>query len=78
VCGIGCLIGGLFANLPFIVAPPTSVSIFYSVFVQQRNFNTNDASTAVIISGLLLVLFGYRPLGHFLSKVFHALYERIV
>jgi hypothetical protein len=32
--GVGCVVSGLFANLPFIIAPPTSVSIFFSVFLQ--------------------------------------------
>ena len=70
VCGIGCLVAGVFANLPFIIAPPTAVSIFYSVFIRQNNnMSTDTASSCVIISGVILIFFGYRPLGRLATKV---------
>ena len=70
VCGIGCLVAGIFANLPFIIAPPTAVSIFYSVFIRQNSGMSPDAaSTCVILSGAMLILFGYRPLGRLATKV---------
>jgi xanthine/uracil/vitamin C permease (AzgA family) len=34
VCAVGCVIGGLVANLPFVIAPPSAISIFLSVFLQ--------------------------------------------
>jgi xanthine/uracil/vitamin C permease (AzgA family) len=69
VCGIGCLIAGIFANLPFIIAPPTAVSIFYSVFIRQNDISVDGASSCVIVCGGMLVLFGYRPLGRLATKV---------
>ena len=66
--GLGSIFGGLFANLPFVLAPPTVVSIFLSVFLQQYNYGPAQGSIAVIVSGAFLLLFWYRPLGVFVSK----------
>ena len=66
--GIGCIIFGLFANLPFIVAPPTSISIFQSVFMQKNSMSLSNGSFSVIISGFILILFGYRPLGKLVTS----------
>jgi xanthine/uracil/vitamin C permease (AzgA family) len=69
MCGIGCIIGGLFANLPFIIAPPTAISIFLSIFLQQNRLDTAVGNQAVVASGIGLIFLGYRPLGRFLSQV---------
>ncbi|KAJ1436698.1 hypothetical protein B484DRAFT_428514 [Ochromonadaceae sp. CCMP2298] len=61
--GIGSIFCGLFANLPFVLAPPTVVTIFHSVFLQQNGMGPNEGNYGVIISGFLLMLFGWRPLG---------------
>lgn len=66
---MGCLVAGVFANLPFIVAPPTAVSIFYSVYIRQRALALDTGSTAVVMAGMLLMLFGYGPFGRFVTKV---------
>lgn len=60
--GVGSIICGLFSNLPFVIAPPTVVSIFLSVFLQQHGDNRNLGDMAVIISGMVLLCFGWRPL----------------
>jgi len=70
-CCFGCVLGGLFANLPFIVAPPTSISIFVAIYLQQNNREVEDGKVAVILSGIFFMLLGYRPLGHFIAKVIH-------
>ena len=71
--GIGSIFSGLFANLPFVLAPPTVVSIFLSVFLQQYyDISTNasaDGNIGVIISGFGLIFFGWRPLGSFVSHL---------
>lgn len=69
MCGVGCIIGGLFANLPFIIAPPTAISIFLSIFLQQNQLDTAVGNQAVVASGIGLIFLGYRPLGRFLSQV---------
>jgi AGZA family xanthine/uracil permease-like MFS transporter len=87
--GIGSIILGLFANLPFVMAPPTVVTIFFSLFLQNyisssaddaAAVNDDDTTTdtygstsvgsaGVIISGSLLMLMGYRPLGNFIGRL---------
>ncbi len=60
--GVGSIFCGLFANLPFVLAPPTVVSIFLSVYLQQHDIGPNEGNIAVIISGFVLILFGWKPL----------------
>jgi AGZA family xanthine/uracil permease-like MFS transporter len=67
--GIGSIISGLFANLPFVLAPPTVVSIFLSVYLQQYNYGPKEGNIAVIISGFCLILFGWKPLGRFTARL---------
>mmetsp|Transcript_15415 Transcript_15415/g.23251 ORF Transcript_15415/g.23251 Transcript_15415/m.23251 type:complete len:552 (+) Transcript_15415:87-1742(+) len=69
MCAVGCFIAGLVANLPFIVAPPTAISIFLSIYLQERNADKQVGSSAVVISGLALILFGWRPLATFATKL---------
>lgn len=64
--GIGSICCGLFANLPFVLAPPTVVTIFLSVYLQQNNIGPREGNLGVIISGAFLMLFGWRPLGEFI------------
>lgn len=67
-CAVGCIIASVLTNLPFIVAPPTSVSIFLAVYLQQHGQIRAHGNVAVVISGCMLVLIGYRPLGRFVAK----------
>lgn len=66
--GLGSIFCGIFANLPFVLAPPTVVSIFLSVFLQQYDYGPAQGDLAVIISGASLLLLWYRPLGVFISE----------
>lgn len=67
--GAGSILCGIFANLPFVLAPPTVVSIFLSVFLQQMDDKPEVGNIAVIFSGLILMLFGWRPLGKLASRL---------
>ncbi len=67
--GFGSIIAGLFANLPFVLAPPTVVSIFLSVYLQQYELGPQEGSLATVISGIALLFFGWRPLGQFVSRL---------
>ncbi len=71
VCGIGSLVAGVFANLPFIIAPPTFISIFYSVYLSNRaeTMTSDQGSLAVVIAGIGVATLGWRPLGDLLTKV---------
>jgi AGZA family xanthine/uracil permease-like MFS transporter len=67
--GLGCIIGGLFSNLPFVMAPPTAVTIFLSVALQENNLGPAEGSRVVIISGFVILLCGLRPLDKFPSML---------
>lgn len=70
VCCIGCIVGSILTNMPFIIAPPTSVSIFLAVYLQQQGLPTHVGNLAVIISGIGLLAIGiYRPLGTLITRV---------
>jgi xanthine/uracil/vitamin C permease (AzgA family) len=44
-CAIGSIIAAFLTDMPFIVAPPTSVSIFLAVSMQQQGL-VKDAGTS--------------------------------
>lgn len=67
VSGLGSILAGLITNLPIIVVPPTAVSIFLSVFIRQYDMPFQNASTAVVGAGLMLMLFGSRALGRLIT-----------
>ena len=54
VTGMGCIISGLLTNLPMIVAPTPSVSIFYSVYLQENNLRKWEGNQAVCVAGVCL------------------------
>lgn len=69
-CCVGCIIASFLTDMPFIIAPPTSVSIFLAVSMRQRNLFPNDGNAAVIISGAALAFIGaVPPLLRFIAKV---------
>lgn len=70
--GVGTIFCGLFANLPFVLAPPTVVTIFLAVFLQQYNLGPQVGNIAVIASGLLLMLMGWRPLAELVRRLIPA------
>jgi hypothetical protein len=66
---IGCILAGLFANLPFVVAPPAAISIFLAIYLETAQLGINEGNFAVIFSGLSLILLGWPPLGTFMTRV---------
>ena len=69
-CAVGCLLASYTTNLPFVIAPPTSVSIFLSVTVQRNGLTRQQANTAVVVSGLFLLLVGvFRSFSRFITKL---------
>jgi hypothetical protein len=65
----GSIVGGFLANLPLIIAPPTSISIFLSLYLQENGWHSRVGDSAVALSGVLLILLGWRPLSVFLNRV---------
>lgn len=68
-CGLGSVIGGLFTNLPFIIAPPTVVSIYLVAFLQEKNLGPEYGNAAVVLSGFALIFLGYKPLAYFIGTL---------
>ena len=69
-CALGCITGSVLTNLPFIIAPPTSVSIFLAVYLQQQNLAAHEGNVALITAGIGLMIIGFvRPLGTFITRV---------
>jgi hypothetical protein len=46
-CAIGSIIAAFLTDMPFIIAPPTSVSIFLAVSMQQQGL-AKDAGCAAV------------------------------
>lgn len=69
-CAIGSIVAAFLTDVPFIVAPPTSVSIFLAVSMQQTGLRTREGNAAVMWSGLGLAIIGGIPiLSKFFTKV---------
>jgi AGZA family xanthine/uracil permease-like MFS transporter len=69
-CAVGCVISAFVCNTPFIVAPPTSVSIFLAVSLQQRGMSSRYGNAAVLASGLGLAIIGAFPfIARFVTKL---------
>lgn len=61
-CGIGCILSSYITNLPFVIAPPTSVSIYLAVSLQQMNLNRIQGDSVVMLSGCALLFVGiFKP-----------------
>ena len=68
-CGLGSIIGGLLTNLPFIVAPPTVVSIYLVASMQEKNLGPVVGNAAVVMSGFFLMFLGYKPLAYLIGTL---------
>jgi AGZA family xanthine/uracil permease-like MFS transporter len=69
-CAIGCIVGAFLTDMPFIIAPPTSVSIFFAVSMQQAGMTYLEGNAALIISGAALAFLGFfPPVGRFFTRV---------
>ena len=68
-CCVGCLLSSYLTNLPFVIAPPTAVSIFLSVAIRKSAMTRSQGDTAVMLSGAALVIIGiFKPLTAFFTK----------
>jgi hypothetical protein len=68
-CAVGSILSSYVTNLPFIVAPPTSVSIYLAVALQQFRMTPAEGNVAVIISGFCLLVIGlFKPLNRIVTK----------
>lgn len=69
-CAIGCVLAAFMTNLPFVIAPPTAVSIYLAVFLQRSDMNQAQGDTIVILSGIALLFIGIvKPLTTIVTKM---------
>ena len=66
---VGCMLTGVTTNFPFVLAPPTSITVFYTQKLLQQDMGHNGGGLGVMLSGICLMVCSWRPLGHFLTKV---------
>lgn len=68
-CALGSILASYLTNLPFIIAPPTAVSIYLSSALRIRGiYDHSEGDTAVMLSGLVLMLIGvFKPLNKFIK-----------
>lgn len=67
--GVSSILCGFFSNLPFVLAPTTSTSIYFCIFLQNRSLSTGDGKVAVFILGILYSLCGIRPIALFITNI---------
>ena len=78
-CALGCIIGAFMTDMPFIIAPPTSVSIFFAVSMQQAGMTYREGNAAMLISGAALAFIGiFPPVGRFLTRVSRSVFATLV
>ncbi|KAJ1393577.1 hypothetical protein B484DRAFT_408171 [Ochromonadaceae sp. CCMP2298] len=59
----GCILSSYLTNLPFIIAPPSAISIYVAVALQRGGMQQNQGDAAVILSGFVLLFVGvFKPL----------------
>ena len=67
--GVGTILLGLLTDLPFVAAPPTSISILFAGFLETSGFTYVEGNVILIISGLILIGFGYRHIGYLVARL---------
>lgn len=67
--GISCLICGALSNLPFVLAPTTSTSLYFALYLQNRGMNTKEGNMAVLLLAVLFTLCGFRPVALFITNI---------
>ena len=69
VAGGTCILSGLVSNLPFVLSPATSTSLYFALFLRNRGLSPEDGNFAVFILGLLMFFCGIRPIALFISNI---------
>lgn len=77
-CCVGSIISSFLTDTPFIIAPPTSVSIFLAVSAQQQNMSVMHSNSAVVWSGVALTIIGaVPPITRFVTRVIYSIDREI-
>ena len=67
--GLSCIICGLASNLPFILAPTTSTSLYFALYLETHNLTMEQGNLVVFILGILISLCSIRSISIFLSDM---------
>lgn len=67
--GLSCIICGTLSNLPFVLAPTTSTSLYFSLYLQNHNMTIEEGNFAVFLLAILFTLCGWRPIALFISNL---------
>jgi AGZA family xanthine/uracil permease-like MFS transporter len=67
--GVSCILCGFFSNLPFILSPTTSTSIYFALYIQNHNLSIQEGNLVVFLLGILFCLCGIRPIALFITNI---------
>lgn len=67
--GVSSIVCGAFSNLPFVLAPTTSTSLYYALYLQNHNMTNQEGNMAVLLLAVLFTLCGFRPVAIFISNL---------
>lgn len=67
--GLSCIICGLISNLPFVLAPTTSTSLYFALYLQTHNLSMAQGNLIVFLLGILISLCSIRSISLFLSEL---------
>lgn len=58
--GFSCIISGFLSNLPFVLAPTTSTSLYFSLAMQNQHMDLPAGNAAVFFLGIVFFFCGIR------------------
>lgn len=67
--GLSCIICGVLSNLPFVLAPTTSTSIYFALYIQNNSMSKEEGNLAVFLLAILFTFCGWRPIALFVSNL---------
>ena len=68
---IGCAVMGIWANMPFVLAPGMGINMFFAyAIVGAKGYTWQEALTAVLVAGILFVITGAAGLRKILLDAF--------
>jgi AGZA family xanthine/uracil permease-like MFS transporter len=60
--GFSCIMCGLLCNLPFILAPTTSTSLYYALYLENENLSIEEGNLAIFLLSVVFSICGVRAL----------------
>jgi hypothetical protein len=70
IVGLATIVNGIISNSPIVIAPPTSLAIFFSTSIAQSGMTTHDGNMAVFYSGVMVLFVTFiGPIGVILTHL---------